>query len=247
MIRDHQFNSRWWGGRVGIVHDASFFSLAGREQQEKLRPYAWVEFRSPLEPAPPLRKIHSAGFFQVDVQLRTRGPLGKNTPDPMTRNVTVRFADESPFTISASDVAVFEHERFWHLPGITEAKLNERYVMWSNQLIADYPGWCLQVFHKDSLQGWFLSQPEGDTGDGIDLTLAMMHRDAYVSGLLLYDAAFAAYSRRGAKSGVGGSSVSNINVLNISRTFDVARFTSAEGCWLWISDGLWSVGGGDIA
>jgi hypothetical protein len=66
MIRDHEFNTRWWGKTIGIVQDPAFFSLDATVQNKLLKPYAWAEFYARLDQAPPRQKLAAAGFFQTD-------------------------------------------------------------------------------------------------------------------------------------------------------------------------------------
>ncbi len=232
MIRDDVFNMKWWGEKVGIITTGAFFSLRKTEQEERLKTYAWVEFKASLDAAPSPYLMHEAGFFWVDTQVRLRINLAKIRSSASVAALEIRFADRAPFTISAQEPAPFKHERFAHIPGITEEKLVDRYVLWSNRMLSLHPAWCMQILRKGAIQGWYLSQPKGQ---GLDLTLAMLHRDAHISGLLLYQAALAAYAARGAMLGSAGFSAANTTVLNIYSQLG-ARFVSAEALWMWIKE-----------
>ena len=69
MIREHVFNTKWWGQPVGIIDDPEFFQQPDQIQREMLSPYSWVEFRSPMELTLSLEQIHQAGFLHVDTQV----------------------------------------------------------------------------------------------------------------------------------------------------------------------------------
>ena len=228
MVKRHDFNSEWWGEDVGIVTDIAFFDLTTEEQNEALSPYTWVEYRALADPLLPLGKISGAGFFQTDVQIRYSQDLGliKHTGD--LENITVRFADEHPFSIDAGEMREFIHERYMALPGITPLKLNERYALWSNRIIAETPDRCIQVVSDSSVQGWFISQL---SPEGLHLTLAMLHKQATIRGKHLYAKALLAYREKGDLSGSSSFSVTNPAVLNIFSKFG-ARFDTPELFWL---------------
>jgi hypothetical protein len=205
MIREHAFNSRWWGEPVGIVSDPALFAVA---------------------PA----TLAEAGFAQTDTQISFKLDLRRLPPIPGGDELTVEFADETPFAVGADDLALFEHERYRHLPGITPARLNERYAEWSALLVAEQPKWCARLRAGPRTQGWFLSQRDDS---GFHLTLAALHRDATVSGHLLYHAAISAYAAKGQRIGGARFSVTNTAVHNIYAGLG-ARFLAPVGCWLWV-------------
>jgi hypothetical protein len=218
MIAKHEFNSQWWGQPCGIVTDPAL--LAAPDRDERLSEFAWVELRASLHEAPDPALLQAAGFRWADVQVGFR--LGLRD-DPVAC-LEVVAATEVP----ADAMRPFEHERFAALQGATPARLADRYGRWAGDLIAAHPDWCVEVRHEGATQGWFLSRPER----GLNLALAMLHRDAVVSGADLYRAALAAYARRGARVGWAAFSVSNTGVHNIYAGLG-ARFTPPVGCWLW--------------
>ena len=59
-----------------------------------------------------------------------------------------RFADEPGFAYSGDELAPFEHERYIHLPGQTQDRLNARYGDWGKQLIRDHPETCLAILRR---------------------------------------------------------------------------------------------------
>src|SRR5262249_30207103 len=93
--------------------------------------------------------------------------------------------------------------------------------------VVEHPKESLEVVSDGVVQGWLLS---GDDGKGLRLALAMRHRDATVSGVSIYDAAFAHYARAGHSRGHASFSVANRPTLNLYAELG-ARFTSTLGCW----------------
>jgi hypothetical protein len=229
VIRQHDFNSRWWGEPVGIVDQGVFFSLPPAERARALAPFRWVEFKSRFSDAPPLTVLRDAGFFLADTQVEFRIGLKATVVSACAENLAVHFANEAPFDFRAEDVPLFEHERYQHLPGNDPQRTNRRYVEWARQLIGEHPDCCLQVSTGDAAQGWFLSRP---AAGGLNLTLAMLRCEARISGFLLYDLALRAYAARGHRIGWAGFSVTNTAVLNIYAKLG-AHFTGTVGIWLW--------------
>jgi hypothetical protein len=233
MIRDHEFNTRWWGRPVGIVHDPAFFSLDRTTQRDLLKPYTWVEFYSQLDQAPPLQDIEISGFMQTDTQIRFLLNLRKVEATASSDRLDHNFADQQSFGIDAAQLAMFTHERFRHIPGCNAARTNERYALWANKLIEEHPDSCMQLFLDDRLQGWFLSSPESQTG--LKLALAMLSDTAEISGMLLYQQACIAYAARGHRLGGASFSVTNTPVHNIYATLG-ARFLPPGGNWMWLAE-----------
>jgi len=229
MIREHAYNTSWWGAPVAAVEDASFFTLAPDAQQAALRAYAWAEFKSPLASAPPLTTMAESGFTLVDVQIGFRLMLSDVPDSSSLADLVCQPADVAPFEIGPDEMRDFEHERFQQIPGAGPERLAQRYVRWSNQLVREHPGWCLRVLYQGTVQGWFLAAP---AKQGLYLTLAMLSRTAQVSGLHLYQKAIRTYAAKGARIGYASFSARNSAVLNIYSQLG-ARFTPAEGIWLW--------------
>lgn len=232
MIRLHGFNAAWWGAPVGIITDPCFFKLPVADQRTALASYAWVEFKAPLESAPSVRELLRAGFAQIDTQIHFHLDLARIRATHNRDELEVRFADEHAFTISAHEPAAFVHERFMHLPGMTQQLLARRYAQWAGELVAHHPRWCLQVFYQARLQGWFLAQMQGTK---LNLSLAMLHRDASISGMYLYQKAMLAYAQRGARLGYASFSVRNVAVHRLYAGMG-AVFLKPEGCWIWMRE-----------
>ncbi len=230
MIRQHDFNSRWWGEPVGIVDRGAFFSLPPAERARALAPFHWVEFKSRLNDAPPLTLLRDAGFFLADTQVEFRIGLKASVVSACAEAIAVHFATDAPFDLRAEDVPLFEHERYRHLPGNDPERTNRRYVEWARQLIREHPDCCLQVTAEEAAQGWFLSRPAAGC---LNLTLAMLRRHARISGFLLYDQALRAYASRGHRIGWASFSVTNTAVLNIYARLG-AHFVGPTGIWLWV-------------
>lgn len=228
MIREHTFNSQWWGKPVGIVSDPALFALSHQDQVERLNAYAWVEFVGQLD-APAPEVLARSGFIHVDTQINFKLDLLHLPPLPDFADLKIQAAADVPFAIGEDELAPFEHERFRHLPGVSPAFLKERYMLWANRLIAVHPRWCLRIVHGDKVQGWFLSERDDSA---FYLTLAALHRDATISGMLLYHRALSAYAELGQRFGRARFSASNAAVHNIYARLG-ARFQSPAEYWLW--------------
>jgi len=232
LIRDHAFNSHWWGCPVGVVYDAGFFSLDLATQKTLLKPYVWVEFSSQLDQAPPRHQLSAAGFTQTDTQIEFLLNLNQVKASTSTARLSNNFADQKNFHIKAETLTAFSHERFQHIPGYTATRANARYALWANRLIHEHPETCLTLFLDNRLQGWFLSRP-GKQGH-LNLVLAMLSNTAEISGMLLYQQACVAYAARGHRLGSASFSVTNTPVHNIYAALG-ARFMPPSGNWLWLS------------
>ena len=233
MIKTHEFNTEWWGSPIGIVTDARFFEVPDVEQKRELAPYEWAEFRMPLEQSPvEFRTLHQTGFMQVDTQINYRLSLVKLKEPESLGGLEVEFADESPFDIGEEDIKSFEHERYFKLPGVTAEMVNRRYVLWCRQHLREHASECLRVVYEGAVQGWYL----GKTGEraGLNLTLAMLSRNASISGLLLFLKAYQGFAGRGHRLGWASFSVQNTPVHNIYAGIG-ARFLNPVGHWLWVA------------
>ena len=232
MIQEHAFNTQWWGEPVGILTDATFFSLTADQQTEARRGYSWVEFRAPLASSPGASDLLQAGFTWVDAQIPFRIGLQRIASNGSLDAMEICSAAEEPFVLESDELMPFRHERYRVLPGSTQEKLNQRYAMWGQQIVNEHPEWCLRLVHDSKTQGWFLSHP---SDHGLALRLAMLHRDASVSGFHLYVNSLLAYGERGARIGHERFSVSNVSVFNIYAQLG-ARFSEPTGCWLWVRE-----------
>ncbi len=230
MIRDHEFNSAWWGGKVGILDDPAFFSEPESLRGEMLAPYRWVEFRRSVEKVEDPWLLSGAGFVQVDTQLRFRIGL-RHLRLRAESALPVRFASDSAFSLPDGSWPPFLHERFRHLPGATPDKVAERYAIWARSLLAKSPEWCAEVGPVSDPQGWFFAEPEGEH---LHLALALRSAGATASGFDLYAAALESFGVRGAKMGEARFSIENRAVHNIYARLG-AVFLDAIGCWLWVA------------
>ena len=230
MIKRHEFNSDWWGTKVGIITDATFFSRPANEVRSGLGEYAWVEFIQPVSALPDRRRLVDLGFFYTDTQVRFRIELGHVQPASCANALQVESAVGSLFHLEPADLKPFPHERFYLLPGATEARVSQRYALWANNLIQQHPKSCLRFTHDGKLQGWFLSHGEGSS---IELTLAMLSANATASGYDLYSRALAEYARMGFRLGSASFSVKNSPVHNIYANLG-ARFLEPKECWMWV-------------
>jgi hypothetical protein len=232
VIRDHEVNCRWGGGRVGILVDPDFFTQPEAVRRQMLAPYRWVEFRRSVEKVADPWLLSNAGFAQVDTQLRFRVGLKRMRPRPDSDSpLPVRFATDGTFALPEGQWPLFLHERFRHLPGATPEKIAERYAIWARALLAKSPEWCVEIGPPADPQGWFFAEAEGEH---LHLALALLGPGATVSGFDLYAAALAAFARRGARIGEARFSIENRPVHNIYARLG-AVFLDAIGCWLWVA------------
>ena len=239
MLETHEFNTAWWGAPTGIVRHPEFFSLPVDQQRELLTPFEWAEFKASLvysdrEEALPYRQLLRAGFIQADTQIHFRIGLAALQLTSLLEPLSVRFADEVPFSLPLEAMSIFRHERFYILPGISAERINRRYAMWGQQIILTHPATCLEVLLDGKVQGWFLSMKEGAK---LNLTLAMLHQNASISGSMLYQRALVAYGSRGYRIGYASFHVGNTDVLNIYAHLG-ARFLTPTACWIWINERL---------
>lgn len=231
MIDNHDFNSAWWGKPVGIVRDPAFFNLHESERLSLLQAYDWVEYigTGDLEGRMRAPAICSAGFCHVDAQLRFRIKLVTN--NLFSQECASMIAgDENVFRLEPENFAEFEFERFKILPGCEGAKLNERYALWAKDLYTRNSKLCMQLNLDETTQGWFFSSP--GSGRIVNLDLAVMAKDAKISGLALYERALAYYADLGFRVGQAGFSAHNFRVMNIYASLG-AKFLDSRDCWVW--------------
>lgn len=233
MIKQHEFNTEWWGEEVGIITDPAFFDQSIAKQCAVLPRFAWVEFVQPVSKLPARQALAEAGFFYTDTQIRFRIDLTHIQPGPCANSLHVEIASERPFAIQDGDLRLFPYERFYAIAGATEARVNNRYLRWSNNLIREHPATCLRFLQDSRVQGWFLSHP----GSGsLDLTLAMLSTTSAASGFDVYARALAQYARMGFRLGSASFSVRNSPVHNIYSSLG-ARYLEPRECWIWIRPG----------
>ncbi len=229
MIKMHEFNTEWYGERVGLVTDMAFFHLERKKQKELLAPFSWVEFKSELEPGLPFAAITEAGFYQSDTQFPLKIALEPIEILPGMEKLSVNFGHEKPFRIFAKEMRVFSRERFMTLSGMTPEKINRRYALWSNNMIEKQPEAAVRIIKDGKVQGWFISEIEGDN---VNFTLAMLAANGDISGRELYRMALWAYKKRGLKTGTSAFSSMNPAVMNIFSALG-AKFLPALGCWFY--------------
>jgi hypothetical protein len=233
VIDSHDFSSHWFGSPVGIVRDAAFFALSMAERRAALARYSWVEYRAPSVDGAVLAALMQDGFLQSDVQIHFRLRLTEAEPGPSLDSLSVVRADERPFSIAAGEMAEFTHERFSLVPGVSTRMITQRYEMWAAGILKSAPHFCLEVRSERGVEGWFLSSKHTDHA-GLNLALAVLHRDARISGMLLYRKALGIYRSMGETLGWASFSATNTPVLNIYSELG-ARFTSSTVIWLWIN------------
>ncbi len=230
IIHEHAFNASWWGQPVGIIDDGAFFDYPADEKRKALEQYAWVEYKTIADDVHQSLKLCRNGFFHGDTRIDFRIALDRIPKSPSLDAFEVFSASERPFAIEMGHFRSFEHERFYEIPGVTKELVDKRYAIWACQLISKHPDWCVQVFSQGKLQGWFISQP---AGIGLNLVLAMLHRDAHISGMYLYQKACLHYAAKGSRLGWANFSVYHTNTHNIYSELG-ARFLPPIDWWLWV-------------
>lgn len=233
MITEHAFNTRWWGGHVGVVTSPEFFALAPADRSELLKPFEWAELSLGLdESLSHARAIFETGFMQVDTQVMFRINIRKMIDSKFSADLQANFADQHPFVIDGEKIADFTRERFLQIPGATQDRVNQRFALWARLLIEGSPAYCVEITHDEQVQGWFLSQP--GKGGSVNLALAMLSAEATVSGMYVYQRALKAYAERGHNAGWASFSISNTAVHNIYSHLG-AHFVAPRGNWLWVA------------
>jgi len=231
MIRLNEFNTRWWGDSVGILTGAAFLNSPEKFLKER-EAFAWVELRLPADDEIDHRAIHRAGFFMWDTQIRYRLDLRNVPVTQSAETLERRFADEHPFGVAVEEMQPFRHDRLYLLPGVDDRKANERFALWSEQLIRDHPSLCQQIGLEGRVQGWMLGQR---TEGRLNVALGMLHRQATVSGLLLYQKGMRAYAERGERVAFASFSARHPWSLNIHASLG-CRFVTPEHQWVWIRE-----------
>lgn len=233
MIDSHDFSSRWFGSPVGIVREAGFFALPAAERHAALQRYSWVEYRAPSVDGTVLAALLEDGFLQSDVQIHFRLRLPEPESTPSLDSLSVARADQQPFVIATGAMADFTHERFTLVPGVTVPMITRRYELWAQGILKSAPQYCLELRSARGVEGWFLSSKDARQ-PGLNLALAVLHREARISGMLLYRKALGVYRQMGETLGWASFSATNTPVLNIYSELG-ARFTSSGVIWLWIN------------
>jgi hypothetical protein len=185
----------------------------------------------PLDQDPPLTDIGRSGFVYIDTQLPFVLNLRSVSKSISTDKLQAVSADDEAFQIAPGETAPFTHERFRYVPGCSGQRVDERYSMWATEIAERFPGTCLRINLEGKCQGWFLAEP-GETGR-LTLSLAMLSRNATISGMLLYQKACLGFAEKGYRLGQARFSITNTAVHNMYSALN-ARFLAPEGCWLWV-------------
>jgi len=228
MIREHAFNSEWWGAPVGILEVEPFLAAPAEERTPALHDWAWVECVS-TSPTPALRTaLCQAGFVHADSTIQFRLDLRRVTDVPTSDEIAIRRGTQCP-SLGIYEIRPFLHERFQLLRGATHERISERFVRWARDLHAETAETVLQFEAAGRPVGWFLARPRGQT---LDLVLAITAPGSKLPGAALYRAACVQFARDGYRIGVAGFSVRNLDVLNIYASLG-ARFVAVRECWIW--------------
>jgi hypothetical protein len=229
VIREHAFNTRWWGQPVGVIDNESFFSASPAQRNEALEPYAWAEY-SAVDTHYGLRLLaHDSGFVCADSYVQFRIDLRPHAAVTLPSWLQVRTPGAADRSWQPSPLQAFEHERFGLLRGCTQERLTARYARWAGELALENPETCLEFCVEQQVCGWFFGRP---TTTGLELTLAMAAANTRLPGAELYRFALGEYARQGHRLGHAGFSARNRSVLNIYASLG-ARFTGVRDNFLW--------------
>jgi hypothetical protein len=232
FVKEHSFNTSWWGGPVGIVTQPQFFTLPCEIREQLLMAFDWVEYKSDGLIPEQNQLIGDCGFFHADTQLNYKVSLRKKfLHDPS--GIEIQWANECPIEYTVDTIASFKSERFFSVRSVNQRMLDTRYVLWGNILERSNPGLCLQVLKNGHVQGWFFAEPIGNS-KGIYLTLGMLSKHAVLRGMEFYNIFLDAYSSRGFEFGKAAFSVKNTPAHNIHCSLGV-RFESPTDCWMWVN------------
>jgi hypothetical protein len=228
VIREHAFNSRWWGAPTGIVESEAFLAASPTDRAHALEAWAWVECISEAPTAALRRALAASGFVHADTMVQFRLDLRRVQPSGAMCDTVVRSGGEIE-TLDLSTITPFAHERFLLLEGASPERVAERYRIWGAELHRGAPATTLQFERAGRAAGWFLARPSGTS---LELTLAMTAVDGGLSGATLYREACVAFAAQGFRIGHAGFSARNLDVMNVYASLG-ARFTGARECWLW--------------
>ena len=92
LIRENVHNTAWWGEPVGVMESASLFRLDPAAQGAALQPFAWVEFKHPLDSGVPWPELARSGFVLVDIQIGFRLKLDTVPDAPSLADLVCEFA-----------------------------------------------------------------------------------------------------------------------------------------------------------
>ncbi len=233
MIGIHDFNSEWWGGPVGIIRDSAFFSLARAESERLLEPYDWVEFKATRGDLAIESAAARCGFQFVDLQIVYKAGLNKSSPPGREIALDLVSAESVEFDLNPDQLTEFTAERFSILPGITPARISQRYVAWARMLSKNNPKLCFEAQQNNTAQGWVFAEPT-DSPSGLNFTLVMTSRTSQVRGYDIYRAALQQFATMGFAFCQAAFSAFNVPAHNIHSMLG-ARFLDPMICWIWIN------------
>jgi hypothetical protein len=222
--RIHEFNTRWWGSPVGHSDDIDLLMANEAELTRELDAYDWCEVRVKHGDVARLPLAERNTFAWVDTQLHYRLNLRRVEGIPKAATIV----DSTELSIDVEKFASFQSERYRMLPQVSQAKVDERYRLWANDLIESSPGYCATAFYKENIVGYFFGQPDGESAR---FSLAVANQLASVPGMLLYSCALNHFKSLGARTAAASISSQNIGALNIHAALG-CQFYEAVGCWL---------------
>jgi len=233
VISSHDFNSQWWGGPVGIIHDKDFFQQGMAECQRLLQPFDWVEFKASRGDVAIESAVALCGFQFVDLQVLYKAGLDKSATSQREVPLEMVNATVHEFDLHPSELTEFAAERFSVLPGVTPERICQRYVAWASTLLGKNPELCFEV-RKDSIpQGWVFAE-RTESPRAVNFTLVMTSNRSQVRGLEVYRAALQQFARMGFAFCQASFSAFNVPAHNIHALLG-ARFLDPVICWIWVN------------
>jgi hypothetical protein len=233
VIGIHDFNSRWWGGPVGIIREADFFRRSAAECQRLLDPYDWVEFKAARGDLSIESLVAKYGFQFVDLQISYKAGLNKTPTSGREISLDMVSAQTVEFNLHPDQLTEFSAERFSILPGITPERVCQRYVAWARYLSESHPELCFEVRQDDIPQGWIFGEPLDSPG-GLGFTLVMTSKRCRVRGFDIYRVALREFAKMGFVFCQAAFSAFNMPAHNIHSMLG-ARFLDPTICWIWIN------------
>jgi len=216
------------------VDGHGFFALpAGRAGSACSRPYAWTEFRAPLDGAvDPDRDRKGPGSARGNTQIRpasaeaeTRSEhaLRGRAGDPVRRRGNRSPSPETTWPLSSTSA-------FLALPGSGPSAVTQRYALWCADMVAAHAEHALRVTLPGPGAGLVPVRPRNEAV--CTFALAMLHRERERLGLSLLRAGPRAYAARGARDRVRQLQRHQLTPCTTCTPGLGPASSRTQGCWL---------------
>jgi hypothetical protein len=148
--------------------------------------------------------MSEAGFVFVDTQVNFRIGLARRGSS-CAAPLSLVPASSGSWQVDTAEWAIFRHERFRFLPGITPLRLNQRYARWAAELVEQSPEACFEIRSEAGPEGWYFGKPASERT--VNLTLGVMRKDARISGYAAYEAVLGHFADLGFRLGWASFSI----------------------------------------